>query len=292
MVTVFWYYRFLLGRLPKPHLLSRQVKELLGAPPEDSSEGLRDRLAIALLTGTGITERELERLTFADLHQQMQDGKSALTVKEYRRCPGRIVPYYIDRIDDAPPRINYAQEVAAILEKFDEQKAVQSDSAKNEKKEDRWKKKSEVWWRKEQGRLGQDQIAVRLDEPVFGELPRFRWLFKTVKTVALFVEKLPLFWSQLRDWMLLGLPVSWSWLRQEVCGRTWAVDRLLIKYPIMIDGMVRVVGAEELRRTYARRLYESEKNLEVLQRYLGCQDVEDVLGYVGPILARIEKRHG
>ena len=58
----------------------------------------------------------------------------------------------------------------------------------------------------------------------------------------------------------------------------------------MIDGMVRVVDAEELRRTYARRLYETEKNLEVVQRYLGCQEAKDVLGYVGPILARIEQQ--
>lgn len=60
----------------------------------------------------------------------------------------------------------------------------------------------------------------------------------------------------------------------------------------MIDGMVWVVEAEELRRTYARRLYESEKSLEVVQRHLGCEEVKDVLGYVGPIMTRLEQEQG
>ena len=64
------------------------------------------------------------------------------------------------------------------------------------------------------------------------------------------------------------------------------VDRILKKYLVVIDGKPDKVGSAELRRTYARRLYEDGADLATIQRYLGCADIKAILGYIGPLAAR------
>jgi len=68
------------------------------------------------------------------------------------------------------------------------------------------------------------------------------------------------------------------------------INRILSRYPIVVDGIIRTVSSNELRRTYARRLYEDGLELATIQQYLGCADIRPVLGYIGPIAARRESR--
>jgi integrase len=66
------------------------------------------------------------------------------------------------------------------------------------------------------------------------------------------------------------------------------IDGILKKYHIVSDGMIRTVKPEELRLTYARRLYEDGSDLATIQRNLGCRNIETALGYIGPIAAQRE----
>ena len=61
------------------------------------------------------------------------------------------------------------------------------------------------------------------------------------------------------------------------------VDAILRRYPIVIDGTVQTVDAADLRRAYARYLFEDGSDLLAIRERLGCKRVEDVLGFSGPI---------
>lgn len=62
---------------------------------------------------------------------------------------------------------------------------------------------------------------------------------------------------------------------------TRAVNYLLEEYPIMIDGTLRSVRPHDLRRTYARRLYESGTDLLAIRDNLGHADTRTTLTYIG-----------
>ena len=62
-----------------------------------------------------------------------------------------------------------------------------------------------------------------------------------------------------------------------------AVDAILRRYPVVIDGTVQSVAAADLRRAYARYLFEDGADLSAIRERLGCRHVKDVLGFSGPI---------
>jgi len=199
-VGVFVYYWKLMEKLPKPHLLERQVCELVSAPGEDSLAHLRDKLIIILTLNTGITKKELVALEVDDLHQ-LQNGALALRIRDSTGCSERLVHY------------RRPQEVLDIVKK--------------------WK-----------------ELAGIAEGLVFPDL----------------ASRKP---------------------RQMKASQ---IDKILRKYPIVVDGAIQTVKADELRRTYARYLYEDGADLMTIQRNLGCTDIKAVLGYIGPIAVQRELR--
>ena len=191
--SVFLYYWRLVERLPKPHLLEEQMRELLSAPGEDSPVHLLDKLIIALMLHTGVNKKELVALEIDDLHQ-LQNGKLALRVRCGKGHSERLVPY------------RRPQEIRDIVEKWKEETGITAG-------------------------------------PV------------------------------LRD------PAS----KKLIQIKAHQIDKILGEYPIVVDGAIRTVKANELRRTYARHLYEDGADLMTIQRNLGCTDIKAVLGYIGPI---------
>ncbi len=62
-----------------------------------------------------------------------------------------------------------------------------------------------------------------------------------------------------------------------------AVQYILASYPITIDGQLVTVRPHDLRRTYARRLYEAGVDLLSIQQNLGHVDSKTTLGYIGTL---------
>lgn len=62
-----------------------------------------------------------------------------------------------------------------------------------------------------------------------------------------------------------------------------SVRYLLAPYPVVIDGVLREVEPHDLRRTYARLLYDAGMRPEVIQQNLGHASVETTMGYIGNI---------
>jgi len=60
-----------------------------------------------------------------------------------------------------------------------------------------------------------------------------------------------------------------------------AIQYILENYPIVIDGKLRHVKPHDLRRTYARRLYEAGLDLLSIQQNLGHKSQETTLNYIG-----------
>jgi site-specific recombinase XerD len=60
-----------------------------------------------------------------------------------------------------------------------------------------------------------------------------------------------------------------------------AINQILHRYPIMIDGELRKVNPHDLRRTYARRLYEAGMDLLAIRDNLGHADSRTTLKYIG-----------
>jgi site-specific recombinase XerD len=62
---------------------------------------------------------------------------------------------------------------------------------------------------------------------------------------------------------------------------TRSINLILDKYPIYINGDLKVVNPHDLRRTYARRLYEAGVDLLAIRDNLGHSDSRTTLRYIG-----------
>lgn len=62
-----------------------------------------------------------------------------------------------------------------------------------------------------------------------------------------------------------------------------AVEYTVFNYPVVIDGALSRVKPHDLRRTYARRLYEAGVDLVAIQQNLGHADLKTTLGYIGAL---------
>jgi len=60
-----------------------------------------------------------------------------------------------------------------------------------------------------------------------------------------------------------------------------AINQILDKYPIMVSGEIQTVKPHDLRRTYARLLYESGMDLLAIRDNLGHSDTRTTLRYIG-----------
>jgi site-specific recombinase XerD len=68
---------------------------------------------------------------------------------------------------------------------------------------------------------------------------------------------------------------------QDGALTTRAVQQILARYPLVIDGQRRTVRPHDLRRTYAARQYAAGMDLNALRQNLGHADVKTTLGYIG-----------
>jgi len=62
-----------------------------------------------------------------------------------------------------------------------------------------------------------------------------------------------------------------------------AIERIVDSYPVAIAGKMVRVKPHDLRRTYARRLYEAGVDLVAIQQNLGHSDLKTTLGYIGEL---------
>jgi site-specific recombinase XerD len=60
-----------------------------------------------------------------------------------------------------------------------------------------------------------------------------------------------------------------------------AVNQVLERYPVALTGHTAIVHPHDLRRTYARRLYEAGVDLLAIQQNLGHADSKTTLKYIG-----------
>ena len=62
---------------------------------------------------------------------------------------------------------------------------------------------------------------------------------------------------------------------------TRAVQKIVDSYPVMVDGKRTAVHAHDLRRTYARRLYDEGMPIKAISENLGHADIRTTIGYIG-----------
>ncbi len=62
-----------------------------------------------------------------------------------------------------------------------------------------------------------------------------------------------------------------------------AIQYILAAHPVMIDGKLKAVKPHDLRRTYARRLYQAGVRVEAIRQNLGHADLKTTLGYIGTL---------
>lgn len=62
-----------------------------------------------------------------------------------------------------------------------------------------------------------------------------------------------------------------------------AVNQIMNKYPLWIDGEPRVVNPHDLRRTYARNAYEFGMDLERIRQNLGHESLQTTQTYIGTL---------
>lgn len=67
------------------------------------------------------------------------------------------------------------------------------------------------------------------------------------------------------------------------------INKILDRYPIEISGQLKRVNPHDLRRTYARRLYEAGVDLLAIRDNLGHSDTKTTLRYIGTM--DVEKRN-
>jgi site-specific recombinase XerD len=68
-----------------------------------------------------------------------------------------------------------------------------------------------------------------------------------------------------------------------------AIEYIVGNYPVMVNGDMVTVKPHDLRRTYARRLYDAGFDLVAIQQNLGHADVKTTLGYIGTLGAEQRK---
>jgi site-specific recombinase XerD len=79
-------------------------------------------------------------------------------------------------------------------------------------------------------------------------------------------------------------------IRGPLTART--VERIVRKYPVMIDGDLTPVAPHDLRRTYAARLYEVGVDLVAIKQNLGHADTRTTLLYIGELSADKRRAKG
>ena len=62
-----------------------------------------------------------------------------------------------------------------------------------------------------------------------------------------------------------------------------AINSILAKYPILIDGVLQIVQPHDLRRSYARNCYMSQMEIERIRQNLGHSAIRTTLGYIGAL---------
>lgn len=62
-----------------------------------------------------------------------------------------------------------------------------------------------------------------------------------------------------------------------------AINQILDYYPLIIEGMPTRVNPHDLRRTYARRLYEAGMSILAIQQNMGHADHKTTEGYIGTL---------
>jgi len=77
---------------------------------------------------------------------------------------------------------------------------------------------------------------------------------------------------------------------QTTAITTRTVQRIVARYPVVIDGERRRVKPHDCRRTYAARQYAAGMDLNALRQNLGHTEVKTTLGYIGDMA--IETRRG
>jgi site-specific recombinase XerC len=70
---------------------------------------------------------------------------------------------------------------------------------------------------------------------------------------------------------------------------TRSVQKILARYPVMIDGQVKAIKPHDCRRTYARLQYDSGATLESIQENLGHSSVETTRLYIGRLDAKARR---
>lgn len=84
------------------------------------------------------------------------------------------------------------------------------------------------------------------------------------------------------DYVFCGLYKGGKMLRS---GRlsVRAIGYIVGRYPVMVDGNLVHVKPHDLRRTYARRLFEAGTNPVAIQQNLGHSGLATTLGYIGEL---------
>jgi len=67
-----------------------------------------------------------------------------------------------------------------------------------------------------------------------------------------------------------------------------SVQRIVGRYPVAVEGKATRVKPHDLRRTYARRLYDMQVDLVAIQQNLGHSNLKTTLHYIGAL--DVEKR--
>lgn len=62
-----------------------------------------------------------------------------------------------------------------------------------------------------------------------------------------------------------------------------AIQYILARYPVVIDGELVAVRPHDCRRTYARRLFVTTKNMLAVQQNLGHEDPKTTINYIGTL---------
>lgn len=60
------------------------------------------------------------------------------------------------------------------------------------------------------------------------------------------------------------------------------VQKILARYPVMVDGALTVVQPHDCRRTYARWLYDAGVKVDAIRQNMGHQSIEMTFRYIGP----------